>query len=120
MTFDQFTVNLQTRIAEVLFFVLMPVNGITRALALVSLYGHPHEALYTLSSKTYWTSQHLRDTSLEIIDVQCINSVVMMAPDPQYPFTDGTETDRWFLMEKPGLKLSQYLGANADDKEVDN
>ena len=35
-----------------------------------------------------------------------------MAPDQQYPkfFQDGTQTDRWYLMEKPGLKLSKMIG----------
>jgi len=32
----------------------------------------------------------------------------MMAPDRRYPefFQDGSQLDRWYLVEKPGLKLS--------------
>jgi hypothetical protein len=41
----------------------------------------------------------------------------MMAPDHQYRHyrTDGSEVDRWFLMEKPGLKLASLAGSEEED-----
>jgi hypothetical protein len=49
---------------------------------------------------------------MKIIDISCIQSVVCLAPDTQYgkSFQDGSENDRWYLMEKPGLKLSLAVG----------
>jgi len=84
----------------------------TKAVALVSFYGPPHEALYQTSSKCYWTVAHLRDPSMRIIDFESIQSVVCMAPDKQYGklYQDGTENDCWYMSEKPGLKLSQMVG----------
>ena len=84
----------------------------TKAVALVSFYGPPHEALYQASSKCYWTVQHLQDPSKIIIDISCIQSVVCPAPDKQYGkfFQDGTKDDHWYMLEKPGLKLSQAVG----------
>ncbi|KAJ7116179.1 hypothetical protein C8R46DRAFT_931187, partial [Mycena filopes] len=75
-------------------------------------YSPPHPGLLAASSNTYWTAQHLRDTAIRVIDTSSIKSVVMMAPDERYKtrFLDGTENDRWYLMEKPGLKLSERVG----------
>jgi hypothetical protein len=83
-----------------------------RPVALISFYGPPHDALYQASSKCYWTVQHLRDPSMRIIDIACIQSVVCLAPDKQYRkfFQDGTENNHWYMSEKPGLKLSQVIG----------
>jgi hypothetical protein len=79
---------------------------------MVSLYGPPHPGILAASSNTYWTAQHLRDSAIRVIDVNTIKSVVMMAPDERYKtrFHDGTEVDRWYLMEKPGLKLTERVG----------
>lgn len=93
--------------AEVNFFMLMKVANITRPVALVSFYGAPHQGLLEASSNTYWTAQHLRDLGVRVIDIECIKSVVMMAPDQRFKYfcQDGSEYDRWYLMEKPGVKL---------------
>lgn len=83
-----------------------------KPVAMVSLYGPPHPGLLAASSYTYWTVQHLRDAGVRVVDAKSIKSVVMMAPDERYKtrFHDGTEVDRWYLMEKPGLKLSERAG----------
>lgn len=90
----------------------LKVGDNVKPVALVSFYGPPHEGLYTASSKCYWTVQHLRDPSMQVIDIKCIDSVVCLAPDQQYgkSIQDGTENDRWYMTEKPGLKLSQAVG----------
>jgi hypothetical protein len=56
--------------------------------------------------------QHLGDSDVRVIDIKSIQSVVMLAPDEQYAksFKDGSELNRFFLMEKPGLKLMEMTG----------
>ncbi|KAF8177747.1 Neutral/alkaline non-lysosomal ceramidase-domain-containing protein [Mycena galopus ATCC 62051] len=59
-----------------------------------------------------------------LVDIKAITASVMMAPDEQYTLvppehrTPGSEEDRWFLMEKPGLKLAQLTGYE-DDMDID-
>lgn len=67
-----------------------------KAVAMVSLYGPPHPGLFTASSNTYWTVQHLRDAGVRVVDAKNIKSAVMLAPDERYKtrFRDGTEVDR--------------------------
>ncbi|KAJ6504329.1 hypothetical protein C8R47DRAFT_1174826 [Mycena vitilis] len=111
----KFDVEGSSYLGEVLFYMLLRVNADTepKPVAVVSLYGPPHAGLYlAASSYTYWTSKHLRDTAIRVIDVKSIQAAVMMAPDERYKtrFHDGTEIDRWYLMEKPGMKLSERAG----------
>ncbi|KAF8978516.1 hypothetical protein BDQ17DRAFT_1394725 [Cyathus striatus] len=82
-----------------------------KPLAMVACYGPRNEGLFQKSSKTYWTVQHLRANGIKVIDIKSITSVVMMAPDPRYSlfFRDGTEKDRWFLMQKPMQRISAML-----------
>ena len=106
-SFAQVVIGSEHFVAEVKFFMLLNVANIIRPVALVSFYGAPHQGLLDDSSNTYWTAQHLRDSGVRVIDIRCIKSVVMMAPDQRYKYfcKDGTEVDRWYLMEKPGVKL---------------
>lgn len=101
-------------LGEVLFYMLLRIDGTDspKPVAMVSFYGRPHAGLLAASSNTYHTCQHLRDAAIQVVDVTSIKSVVMMAPDERYKtrFQDGTELDRWFCMEKPGLKLSERVG----------
>lgn len=110
----QFTIDGKTHFAEVLFYFLFRTQASNelKPVAMVSLYGPHHEELWKASSHTYWTARHLRDNGILVIDVKNIDSVVMMAPDTRYGsrIQDGTELDRWYQMEKPGLKLSQKMG----------
>jgi hypothetical protein len=98
-------------IAEVLFYMLLKIGDVLKPVAMVSFYGAPHKELYAASSKTYWTAQHLRDDGVRVIDIKAIKSVVMMAPDQGYQryCQDGTGGDRWYMMEKPGIKLAQMF-----------
>jgi hypothetical protein len=113
----QIVIEKTSYIAEVLYYMLLSVqhNGsrIIQPTAVVSFYGPPHKELYEVLSKTYWTAQHLREEGIRVIDVESIRSVVMMAPDEQYQSwcTDDSAIDRWYLMEKPGIKISQMAGA---------
>lgn len=81
------------------------------ALAVISLYGPPNDTLPEMSSQTYWSVTHLRDAGIKVINAKSIVAVVAMVPDRQYQDwrRDGTEEDRWMLVEKPGLKLTQRI-----------
>lgn len=104
-------------VGEVLYFMRLRVGDIDahaapKPVAMVSFYGPPHPGLLAASSNTYYTVQHLRDAGVRVVDVKSIKSAVTMAPDQRYKtrFHDGTEVDRWYLMEKPGLKLFERAG----------
>lgn len=88
--------------------------------AMVSNYGPPDAALYQVSSKTYITFQHFRDVSVRVIPVKDIHSVVMIAPDQMYPrwHNDGSEQNHYYLMEKPGAKLSSMIGLYEVENEM--
>lgn len=118
----QFTINGNTHFAEVLFYTLLYIQGgELKPMAMVSLYGPHHKGLWEESSKTYWTAQHLGDGGVQVIDAKLIDAVVMLAPDPRYGtrYHDGSEVNRWYLMEKPGLKLSQQIGLAENILEED-
>ncbi|KAJ7789224.1 hypothetical protein B0H14DRAFT_2627433 [Mycena olivaceomarginata] len=102
----------RTRFAEVHFYMNFKVREEHKPLAVVSLYGEHHQQLYEDSSKPYVTMQHLGDSDVRVIDIKSIQSAVMLAPDEQYAksFQDGTQLNRFFLMEKPGLKLMEMIG----------
>jgi hypothetical protein len=102
----------RTRFAEVRFYIKFRVGTEHKPLAVVSLYGEHNQRLYDESSKTYVTMQHLGNSGVHVIDIKSIQSVVMLAPDEQYAktFHDGSELNRFYLMEKPGLKLMKMIG----------
>lgn len=96
------------------------IHGVLEPVAVVSNYGPPDAALYQASSKTYITFQHFRDVSVRVIRVKDIQSVVMIAPDQMYPrrHNDGSEQNRYYLMEKPGAKLSSMIGLYEAENEM--
>ncbi|KAL1681219.1 hypothetical protein EV122DRAFT_288242 [Schizophyllum commune] len=83
---------------------------VEQPVVVVSMFGPPHAELLADSYKTYYTCQHSRDT----------DSVVMMAPDTTYGMRiqDGTENNRWFMMEKPGLKVSLLTGTVEPQNDI--
>ncbi len=98
--------------AEIQFYMVIEVGTCKMALAMAAFYGPPDPELYKRSYKTYVSVPHLRDAGIRVIDMKDIEAVVAMVPDNSYQIThqDGTELDRWFLMEKPGLKMSSMIG----------
>ncbi|KAK0430284.1 hypothetical protein EV421DRAFT_1744226 [Armillaria borealis] len=74
-----------------------------RPVTMVSLFDDPDPDLLASLYKTYWTAKKLGDTGLHVVNVKCIHSVVMLAPNEHYE--GGVEAGYWYLMEKPGLKL---------------
>lgn len=109
--------EITTELAEVYYFVLFQVEGAQHAVAVVSLYGKPHKELLAKSSNTYYTVQHLRNAGICVVPAKSIIAVVAMIPDQQFrKFTnDGTQEDRWQLVEKPGLQLLNMV-LHAEDR----
>ncbi|KZP26461.1 hypothetical protein FIBSPDRAFT_732273 [Athelia psychrophila] len=108
----------KSSLGEVHFYMWLSVHGVRVPVAMISNYGPPDATLYQASSRTYTTFQHFRDVSVRVIPVKAIQSVVMIAPDQMYSrrHNDGSEQDRYYLMEKPGAKLSGMVGL----QELDN
>ncbi|KAJ6471244.1 hypothetical protein C8R47DRAFT_1297643 [Mycena vitilis] len=106
-------------LAEVLFFLILDVEGEERYLAVASFFGPPEPHLFDISSKCFWSVNHLRESDIRVIDVTSILSCVTMAPDHQYQLyrQDGSEIDRWHLMEKPRLKLASWSGRTENMEE---
>ncbi|KAJ7244471.1 hypothetical protein C8J57DRAFT_1191344 [Mycena rebaudengoi] len=105
-------------LAEVQFYMHLVIEEKDHYIAIASVFGPPHPHLLDISSQVYWTVQHMREADVRAFAVTCIQSCAMMAPDEQYAQfqerEEGSEQDRWFLMEKPGLKLLAMLGLSED------
>ncbi|KAJ7279615.1 hypothetical protein C8J57DRAFT_1058944 [Mycena rebaudengoi] len=110
----------KSRFAEVHFFMLFKIGEVRKPLAVASLFGDHHRRLYDESSKTYVTMQHLGDTDVRVLDIHSIKSAVMLAPDQQYAkmYKDGSQMNRYYLMEKPGLKLMEMMGVEQVEQLV--
>ncbi|KAJ7588206.1 hypothetical protein C8J56DRAFT_727546, partial [Mycena floridula] len=102
----------QVEIGEVRFYLLLKIGDHRSAVAVVSLYSRPDPVLLQQSSQMYWTMQHLQDAKIVVVNVTQIQSCVAVIPDMQYgkQHQDGTEKDRWYLGERPGLTLTGMIG----------
>ncbi|THU78202.1 hypothetical protein K435DRAFT_888835 [Dendrothele bispora CBS 962.96] len=109
----------KTEFVEIHFFISFGVGGNKFNLAVGSFYGPAHQELLCQSSGTYYSVQHFRDVDVRAFDIKNIESVVMMAPDPRYGtvFHDGSEVNRYYLMERPGLKIISKIGWEEQDEE---
>ncbi|KAL0568732.1 hypothetical protein V5O48_013252 [Marasmius crinis-equi] len=117
----KFELDGKMRVGEVHFYFQDMVQHQTEHCAMVSLFGDPHPILLSESNQTYTTMQHFQDIDVRVIEAKKIHSVVMMAPDPCYRhiIQDGTKNNRWFMAEKPGLKILALQGYNeAGDGEL--
>ncbi|KAJ7088471.1 hypothetical protein B0H15DRAFT_939305 [Mycena belliarum] len=88
----------QPEFAEVHFYMILEIHHVKHYIAVASFFGPPDPYLLQLSSSTYWSVQHQRDSDVRAFKIKQIRSCVMMGPDAQ-----------WFLMEKPGLKLAEMV-----------
>jgi hypothetical protein len=100
--------------------MILTVEGEDRYVAAASFFGPPDPYPLEISSHNYWSMKHRCDADIRVIEATSIVSCVTLAPDHQYANyrTDGSELDRWLLMEKPGLKLASYI-AGDDDMDED-
>jgi hypothetical protein len=97
------------RIAEVRFFAVIS-NGIDKVpVTLISVFSRPDPTLFHLSVNVLWSCAYQGDSSLEFVDVNCIQAVVAMVPHT--PVIDGQEaSERFFLVEKPGYDVAIMTG----------
>ncbi|KAF7378358.1 hypothetical protein MSAN_00261900 [Mycena sanguinolenta] len=80
--------------AEILFFTILTIEEEERYVGVISLFGPPDPYLMEISLKTYWSGQPISTPS-------------------------RSEVDRWFLMEKPGLKLASWKDCAEPDDPMD-
>lgn len=105
---SQFYSGQEVQFAEVYYYFRIDIEQIEKTLALVSVYSPPHSELLTLSHHTLWSCTYYGDSSLRVIDVRSIVAVIAMVP--HRPFS-GDDTDRFFVVEKPGLDVASLGGS---------
>ena len=81
-------------------------------LAVISVYSEPDPELLIASHGTLISCNYLGDSSLQVIDVSCIQSVVAMVPHKLEKHRG--EDDYRFMVERPGLDVVR-LGGGEDD-----
>ena len=86
--------------------------------AVVNMYSPPNKALLKLSSQTLASCTHLDE--VRVINVKDVISVIAMIPHkPTLP--SGVTEDRFFMMERPGLDISNlgvpYSGFVVEDED---
>jgi len=92
--------------AEVKFLFIITLGGVSRTLALISLYSPPDEHLLALSHTTLVVCRYQGEQVLVVIDVKLILSVVAMIP---FPFIVGGHGDQHFMVEKIGLDVIEAV-----------
>ena len=99
--------------AEVRFFIHISRDEGDMCLALMSLFSKPDEYLLDISANTLWSCEYRNDGALKFIDVKTIQSIVAMIPHkPEIPGLPLSE--RFFLVEKPGLDVAMMAGIEDD------
>ncbi|KAG1847253.1 hypothetical protein C8R48DRAFT_615779 [Suillus tomentosus] len=121
----QLKYNGQERYGKVLYFTRLAVEADIlddadwrfADVAIIQLYSLPDDALFQLSSHTVASCSPLDDVC--VVPVKKIISVVAMIPHtPKLP--SGVIEDRFFMLQKPGLQISN-LGINhVDEDDNDN
>ncbi|KAG6372462.1 hypothetical protein JVT61DRAFT_7561 [Boletus reticuloceps] len=109
------------RIGEVQFFAQLAETSpdgrsFFNNIAILKLYSEPDQDILKESFQVVATSTFLN--SITILDVKAIYSVVAMVPH-QIHLLSGFEEERFCMIEKPGLNVSD-LGVAYDLNEDDN
>ncbi|KAH9968257.1 hypothetical protein BC827DRAFT_1152522 [Russula dissimulans] len=97
------------RIAEVYFYVVLSRDGEDIVLGLVLLFSKPDPTLLQRSVRTLWSCEYQGDSALVFIDVKSIQVVVSMIPHTP-SISGNVPTERFFLVEKPGLDVIIIAG----------
>ncbi|EGO03229.1 hypothetical protein SERLA73DRAFT_119031 [Serpula lacrymans var. lacrymans S7.3] len=93
------------------FILCMQNNSEKRPVALVSFYSEPHNTLLKASFGTVWSCTSQGDSSLHVVSIKAILSVVAMVPHTPFP-TSNDVTERFFVVEKPGLDVAHMIHNN--------
>jgi len=133
----KFKLDDQVRFGEVLYFTRLAVQGELPPpdevdadrnwqfvdVALIQLFSAPDHALLTISHHTVSSCLALQD--IRAVSIRDILSVVRMIPHtPRLP--SGVTEARFFVLEKPGLDVSQLgiqhnnVDNDNDDQAIDN
>ena len=91
----------------------MTVRGVSRALALVSVYSAPDQYLLEHSHTTLLVCRY-RGEALLVIDVKSILAIVAMVP---FPFQVGGHINQHFVVEKIGLDVVEVDDAGEDEED---
>ena len=91
-------------------------------LALVSMWSAPNSVLLEQSHGTLYVTQYQDSSSLSVIEVNTIVSVVAMVPMPPDEEeadseSEHTETNHFFLVERPGLEAYELAGIGEDESD---
>ncbi|KAF8147192.1 hypothetical protein B0H34DRAFT_666950, partial [Crassisporium funariophilum] len=96
---------------EVLYYFRCKRQDSVLTLAIISVYSDPNPELLTASHGTFIYCNYIGDASLQVISVDCIQSVVSMVPHRLEGYrVDG---DYHYLVERPGLDVVR-LGGGED------
>lgn len=92
-----------------------------QTLVMIEKYGARHQVLFEQSLGTYWTAQRLGNQGVQVIPLSRIQSVVMMAPNEQIrkALPEHADESWWYLMERPGLKITSLIGLTEEDNDND-
>ena len=80
---------------------------------LVSLFSRPDPSLLSLSVNTLWSCEYQDDLALKFIDIKTIQAVVAMIPH-RLAIEGCPPSERFFLVEKPGLDVAVMAGTGED------
>ncbi|KAF8064082.1 hypothetical protein FPV67DRAFT_1419918 [Lyophyllum atratum] len=108
--------------AEVQYYFRLRFGDVVHTLAVISVFAPPDRGLFERSCQTVYACRYLGNTSLKVIHVRQIESVVAMVPDFKVTEAGHIETpdDRYFLVEKLGLGLTELLGVQEEDEGPEN
>ena len=93
---------------EVLYYFRCKRQDTVLNLTVLSVYSDPDPELLTASHGTLISCNHLGDSSLQVIDVYCIQSIVSMVPHKLE--RHRVEDNYHFLVERPGLDVVRLGG----------
>jgi hypothetical protein len=89
--------------------VVLSRDGEDIVLGLVLLFSKPDPTLLQRSVRTLWSCEYQGDSALVFIDVKSIQVVVSMIPHTP-SISGNVPTERFFLVEKPGLDVIIIAG----------
>jgi hypothetical protein len=106
---------------EVRFYALATFGTVKKPLAFVSVYSQPDPDLLAASSGTYWSVEHSGNSNVQVVSVKGIQAVVAAVPDLQFKKRFGLDKDsnRWYIAERPGLKITSRIGEVEGELYVD-
>ena len=77
-------------------------RGVSKVLAVVSLYSLPDEYLLQLMWDTLYVCGHPGEDAVVVIDVKSILSVIAIVP---FPFVIRDHSNQYFMIEQVGLDV---------------